>query len=205
MTTKKADGNSPIFTPMLTEKIKACTLSTHQALEKQLVQKIRVLKDMDDYRALLQVFYRYFGGLEALIAPFITTAELPDYQQRRKAEHIAADLRQLGATLPAIAGAAELPLINTTAGALGALYVMEGSTLGGQIIVKMLRKQLGAEMFFPASFFNGYGPQTAQRWAGFQTALNDYSSAERDELLIAAANQTFQKFSEQFQAEQQAR
>lgn len=92
---------------------------------------MREMKSIDDYVLLLQSFYSYFGGLEKLINRHIRLHILPDYQQRRKADLVAADLSTLGAKVPLMASEDCLPKIANTAEALGALYVMEGSTLGG--------------------------------------------------------------------------
>lgn len=43
---------------------------------------------------------------------------------------------------------------------LGALYVMEGSTIGDKIISKMIEQQLKTE-FMAFTFFMGYGDQSA--------------------------------------------
>ena len=80
--------------------------------------------------------------------------------QAARQKLIAEDLRVLGAPLPTIADQAYLPSIPGTAEAIGALYVMEGSTLGGQIIKKMIAKQLGTAEDHATSFFNGYGEAT---------------------------------------------
>ena len=170
-------------------------MPAHQELEKKLVATMRNMQCVEDYARLLQLFYRYFGGLERLIEKFIDEATLPDYDMRRKAALIGLDLETLNAPLPATAALNELPVIKNTQEALGALYVMEGSTLGGQVIKGMLARQLNIDDDFATLFFNGYGTNTGQMWQSFKQALDRYGSPENDRLIIDAANQTFQKFS----------
>jgi heme oxygenase len=181
----------------LSQLLKEKTLIHHQELEKKLVGKMREMKSVYDYISLLRLFYGYIGGLEKAITPYITDKVLPDHLDRRKTILISSDLHTLNTKNPALAGGHDLPQINNTADALGALYVMEGSTLGGQIIVKMLSKQLGIDESYAMSYFSGYGEDTHKMWTVFKEAL-DRSGSSENEAIINSANQTFQMFSRWF-------
>ena len=181
---------------MLSETLKQFTLPAHQELEKKMIVEMRGMRSLDDYARLLQLFYSYFGGLERLVDSLVDEKVLPDYPARRKTAAIAADLHILNATIPAISD--HLPEITNPAEALGALYVMEGSTLGGQHIKKIVAKQLDIEGDCATSFFGGYGENTASMWESFKQALDNYSSPAYDPLIIESANQTFQTFSRLF-------
>lgn len=63
------------------------------------------------------------------------------------------------------------PEIHDRASWLGYLYVKQGSTLGGQVISKRLRRQLGLEAGRDQRFFHGYGEQTGERWKAFLAYL----------------------------------
>ena len=93
--------------------------------------------------------------------------------------------------MPAKAALHFLPEISGHAAALGAMYVIEGSTLGGQIICNMLKKQLKIEDGL--SFFSGYGEQTIPMWKRFQAVL-DLPGSQQGDKIIEAANDTFGKF-----------
>ena len=180
---------------MLTEKLKVSTRHNHQQLEKQLVQRMKAIHTLPEYVALLQLFYTYFGALEKRIDLYITPAYLPDYHQRRKAAALAQDITDLGSELAPEAGADHLPAIHNRLQAFGALYVIEGSTLGGQIISKMMEKQLPLPTGRGLLFFKGYGEHSGAMWAAFTTALNaQVHIAAEEETVIAAANQTFFHF-----------
>jgi len=114
------------------------------------------MQTTEDYISLLQVFYSFFGALEDRINVYIGSAELPDHLQRRKSEALAIDIRTLGGILPQKAALSDIPEIDDHLQAFGALYVMEGSTLGGQIISQMIAKQLGIQDK-GISFFQNYG------------------------------------------------
>ncbi|MDN3547836.1 biliverdin-producing heme oxygenase [Mucilaginibacter aquaedulcis] len=144
---------------------------------------------------LLSLFYSYFGGLEQLINNHLSMDSVPDYTRRRKTRAIADDISALGGKLPALAPADYLPQIISHGQALGALYVIEGSTLGGKIISRMVGQQLGLSEGL--TFFQGYGEDTMAMWQRFQAVLDQRENLPGTEL-IDAANQTFLKFSEWF-------
>lgn len=180
---------------MLTDTIKEATLTQHQQLEKVLVAKMKAIRSIDGYVDLLKTFYGYFGGLEQKINTYINNSHLPDHDQRRKTAAMADDIKALGGDTPAMASRNDLPVINNPLQAFGALYVIEGSTLGGSIISKMMQQHLPFDGQNGLSFFNGYGEQTHQMWAGFKTALNAVVKTQDDEaVVLQAANDTFAGF-----------
>ncbi len=121
---------------MFSEKLKEETKTNHQRLEHLLIPKIKSIKTTDDYLWLLRVFYSYFGALENEINKAVDQRLLPDQAHRRKADLIAQDIRKLGGEVPELADKALIPRISDHNQALAALYVIEGSALGGQIISK---------------------------------------------------------------------
>lgn len=149
-----------------------------------------------DYVQLLKAFYGFFSPVEEAVAPFITKAVLPDWQQRRKANLIVADLAALQHGEEILPVATQLPCIQNLPQAMGALYVMEGSTLGGRGIAKMLLKNNAALLEARhLQFFNGYGAATGAMWTTFVNVLNAFSWTEAEiEEMVAAANQTFYFF-----------
>lgn len=87
----------------------------------------------------------------------------------------------------------QIPYIHDHGSAFGALYVLEGSTLGGLIIKKMISEKLGSEEGM--SFFEGYGKKTAERWKVFTHILNqidtDHNTAD---IVVKTAASTFMLF-----------
>lgn len=178
---------------MLADIIKEKTAGHHQGLEKKIVLKLKNLNSREDYLQILQLFYGYFGGLEDRINTYINTKTLPDYNERRKTEAIADDIHALGGQPVQKAVNGSLPEIVNPLQAMGALYVIEGSTLGGSIISKMVSSKLGLDNGL--TFFNGYGANTPQMWETFRHELNRQGTAEADQhAIIDSANNTFLKF-----------
>ncbi len=76
---------------------------------------------------------------------------------------------------------------------LGGLYVMEGSTLGGQYIARHVEATLALTPGCGDSFFRGYGDETGRMWREVKetlTALPDFET----EGVILAAKRLFQDF-----------
>jgi heme oxygenase len=182
---------------MLTERLKEQTKTNHQLLEKKLVGKMRTMRSTNDYADLLSLFYKYFGGLEKAIVKHLDQSLIPDYPARRKASALAADLTEMGAMVPPLARISELPAIHNHQQALGALYVIEGSTLGGKIISKMISHQIPSTDGHGLTFFNSYGDDTLAMWERFKVILDDPKNLPGDDI-IEAANETFLKFSHYF-------
>jgi heme oxygenase len=180
---------------MLADQLKKDTLTNHQQLEKLLIGRMKAIRSIADYTNLLQLFYTYFGGLELVINQYINQADLPDYELRRKTEALAQDIKDLGGQPQPLADKQALPNIQNSLQAYAALYVIEGSTLGGKIISKMMAQQLGVNNSKGFSFFNGYGENTENMWETFKNALNAKAKTVGEENdIIITANQTFTMF-----------
>jgi len=184
-----------LITINLLEQLKSETLSNHQELEKNLILKLKGMRTLEDYIHILQIFYAYFGALEDQINEHIGTDQLSDYAERRKTLSIKNDILALNGVVPEKAAAADLPVIQNVLQAFGALYVIEGSTLGGQVISKMIAKQLPLTNGEGISFFTSYGEETMAMWNSFKLVLESHANnMEQADVITESANETFQKF-----------
>ena len=180
---------------MLSTKIKEATKTAHQELEKKVVLKLKAIRNNGDYADLLKHFYAYFSAVEKTILPYITSELLPDHASRRNSSYLKNDIEELGASVEGLPPVTA-PEIRNALEALGAMYVMEGSIMGGPIIVGILAKY---GINSGVSFFSGYGENTGKMWSGFTGVMNAQPSDEADEYLaINAANETFSRFSDVF-------
>ncbi len=183
---------------MLSEELKLNTKEQHQLLEKKMVEEMKSITTLQDYAHLLSLFYSFFGGLELAIDKYINTTILPDYALRRKSAALANDLVELCKPLPVLALKSDLPEIRDHLQSIGALYVMEGSTLGGKVIAKMMLKQLNLTEMKGVTFFTGYGEQTMRMWQTFKQTIDIPLSASEIEIITKSANDTFLQFSNWF-------
>lgn len=180
----------------ISEVIKAATAESHQKLEKLVVSQIHALRTRQDYIRLLGFFYNYFGSVELLIREQITPEFLPDIDERRRIKLLSRDLLSLKAELPPGTESTLLPMIQNRYRAFGALYVVEGSSLGGIHIASMIRKQL-PQFSAACLYFEGYGEQTVNMWKQFKIILDNLSGDEDSvDEIISGAEETFLKFAE---------
>lgn len=182
---------------LLADLLKQETKVNHQQLEKILVKQMRLISNQPEYVKLLQLFYSYFGALEEKINQFILPHQMEEEHQfqRRKTTKIAEDIVASGGTVNNKCADGDLPKIKDHLQAFGALYVIEGSTLGGRVIAKMMQRQMDTNTLEGFTFFHGYGDETESRWARFRELLNAQpDNAEDKEVVIRAADETFEKF-----------
>lgn len=180
----------------IAQTLKAATTESHEALEAMVLPRLQAITSPQDYARLLKDFYGYFKPVEDAVAPFITRTILPDWAQRRKAHAILNDLAALQQPFDHLPLATALPSVNNLPQAMGALYVMEGSTLGGRGITKMLLKKEDVLLTIDhLQFFNGYGEATGPMWMAFVNVLNSFPFSD-DEVaqLTESANSTFNHF-----------
>lgn len=146
-------------------------------------------KTTEAYARLLKGMYGFYQPMEERIAPFLPLMNFPQPVSNR-AHHILTDLQALGAN-GIIPLSTDLPVLNDPLEALGALYVLEGSSLGGRIIARMLRKEaaLPANAF---QFFEGHQENTGAHWQAFVRRLNQLAVTPSEIATVsAAANITF--------------
>lgn len=166
------------------------TAPAHAKTEKVLAPKLSSIRSYEDYSSILKMFYGFFYPLEKIIRYYVTEDILTDIKERRNSLFIVSDLKAIGHSHEEIQVCKELPEINCSLEALGSLYVLEGSTLGGSMICKLLKKN--SLVSFDESnlhFFSGYKENTGSKWMGFLSVIDQYG--EDANLIVAAAYQTF--------------
>jgi heme oxygenase len=147
------------------DALRRATAAEHDRLEAEVDIKAAIADPLR-MRALLGRFWGFHAvwqpAVERLIAdPHFTTP-------RRKLPALEADLVALGLSPGTIAGlprCADAAPTGGHAGAMGSLYVLEGSTLGGQVITRMLR---AAGWERPLAYFDPYGDEVGAFWRAFR-------------------------------------
>jgi heme oxygenase len=141
----------------------------------------------------------FYLPLEGCLATFDWSAAGIDFGLRRKAPLIEEDLRALGIHRPRLEAAPPLARQNLDF-ALGCLYVLEGATLGGQIISRHLAT-LGIGPANGGLFFHGYGAKTGEMWKSFQLSATRYCATEEQIVeAVSGAQSTFERFSDSMRA-----
>ena len=176
------------------ERLKHETSQAHLYTEKLLLKKLQAIHSVDDYQHILKIFYGFFKPVEGAISNYLNSTILPDYHLRGFADRIMHDLLALGDQVPT-AISAVLPHVDNVREACGAMYVMEGSTLGGQVIARILREKENIAIADESlTFFRGHGDRTVPMCRTFQAFLNDTFKTETQlEEVTGSATETFEK------------
>ena len=185
----------PLTLPSVAEILKVQTVWEHQQAEEMIRPQLSSLKQIHDYAALLKTFYGFYSPVEQLISNFVSEELLPDISDRRNSKLILRDLAALGISGDSIPLCSRLPEIDSPTAAMGAMYVLEGSTLGGQMIARMLQNNPLLNLVpGQLNFFLGYKKETGPKWKSFQAALNLLDG--ETETLVSTARQTFSLFTQ---------
>jgi heme oxygenase len=146
------------------------------------------------YRALLRRFFGYYDPLERQIEAALNWSALGfDWQRRRKAPLLQRDLCWAGDSPEVVArlpGCHALPDVSGLPKALGCLYVLEGATLGGQVVTRYLTGVPSLENVTWFSFFSSYGAEVGSMWREFGEFLTVQALGE-DKAIIRSACETF--------------
>ncbi|MDT0276343.1 biliverdin-producing heme oxygenase [Blastococcus goldschmidtiae] len=129
------------------------------------------------------------AGLDEWAVRCPADAERVDWPRRRRASLFAADLRGLGSR--ASDRFPLLPPVPGTDEALGRMYVLEGSTLGGVFIDRHLAG-LPELAGVPIRAFSPYGSETGAMWAAFRRVTRARVAEGGDAgAMLGAARTTF--------------
>jgi heme oxygenase (biliverdin-IX-beta and delta-forming) len=179
------------------QRLKEATGIAHRGLEARLPLLDKGLT-VTQYRLLLRSFYGFYVPLESAMEACPIPALRADLACRRKSWWLLNDLLSLGESHQAIGILPlchEIPPITCQADLLGALYVVEGATLGGQIILKSLRRSLGRQADQQVRFFTSYGAQVPQMWAAFLRIIEAGAYDEvQEQMIMQSACRTFTAF-----------
>lgn len=192
-------------TDIFLKKLRAATAPMHTALEGNPVSASLMSAGLDlaAYTRYLTLMGEVISFTEKAIYPAVRDV-VPDIDQRRKLEHIHTDLaavRYNAGSEPVLFHPDETEF--SVAFAMGYMYVIEGSTLGGRVILKHVQQTLHLDEEHGASFFAGYGPETGAKWKNFLSNLTNYAeqSGNGDEI-IKGAQHAFAAIDRYFAASQ---
>lgn len=178
------------------QKLRAATAEKHKAAEAvSFSGKIMSgTLSCNEYTVLVKGNYIVHRLLEEKLRGVIPAHHPIDLPAREKLPLLIRDLEDLGIDhekLDIEFAAAYLPAITSLPAAVGCLYVLEGSTLGGNVIYKALKKS-PATSSFPMNYYCCYGAQTGAMWKAFTDQINAMQISEHDEAeIITNAKQTF--------------
>jgi heme oxygenase (biliverdin-IX-beta and delta-forming) len=176
----------------LLERLRDETRAEHRSIERTLADLTSSSLTHERYCFRLGQFYGFYRPLETRLARVLQN-EPVDFPGRMKTHLLRADLKDLGcrpADLLPVCG--RLPALDGATAGFGCLYVLEGSTLGGQVISRHVQARLGVTCERGGRFFAGYGPATGAMWRALRAVLVEHATrSDRADAVIDAARSTF--------------
>jgi len=115
---------------------------------------------------------------------------LPWLKERKRAHLIRQDLADLVRSVKQ-PPRPNLPRFENQAELLGALYVIEGSRLGGQFIARHVEAVLSLGHGRGSRYFRGFGDETTSKWAELTHFLETEVSDQETEAAIRGAKRMF--------------
>jgi heme oxygenase len=170
-------------------ELRAATGGQHAELEKAVAIEDR-FRSPEAYRELLEIFYGFVRPIESLLSAHDWAGVGLNFLERAKSSLLEKDLKVAGSAAVMVEKCESMPDVSTIDRAFGALYVMEGSTLGGQQISRMARQaKISPDAL---TYFRSYGERVGEMWKSFGEALNRFAESRGDASeIIHGAQDTF--------------
>jgi heme oxygenase len=180
----------------LSEKLKTATKAEHDKLDKLSSMK-RVTSDevnLADYKNYLKAFYLIHSRIEDDV--YEGCSEYIDgINSNRRMSHLINDLNKLNIDFETVVPESENQFELNNLELLGALYVIEGSRLGGKYISNHLSSQLDLDN----SELKFLSAAPSMKWSVIISFLNKQPDDYHHEI-IAGAKYTFQYFYDELTA-----
>ena len=174
--------------------LRSATAHLHEETE-HVVDIATRTQNLDAYRDLVAGLLGLHEPMEAHLVRLPWPEAGLDLAPRRKSALLRADLRALGVDPDTVPRCDDLPAADTLAAGFGCLYVLEGSTLGGQLIARDVEATLGLGPDDGAGFYASYGADIGRMWRAFCRALDAYVvTPEQLAEATRAAEATFATF-----------
>lgn len=175
---------------MLLDELRERTRACHEKLERG-IDLDRRIANLDSYRQFLERWYGWYLPWEQMAAsqPYPEIVEF--MRPRWKTPMLQSDLEVLSSGKLERLPEAGVFVPKSEAEWIGAIYVLEGSTLGGQIISRRIEERLPLSHGRGYSFFRSYGERVGSMWNEFRQFAHKTVSSDKSETTVAAADRTF--------------
>jgi heme oxygenase len=185
------------------DELRLTTRAEHERLEH--VLRLDAAMSLQRYGAILCGFDAFLRVWEPRIHAALPARLQPWFRTRRRGGFASADvewLRDVGriAPVPMNARLATTLPLGDLAEAMGSLYVIESLAPDGRAIAPRLKQTLNLAQGRGASYFHGFGGETAAMWANFRVlgALEIGDSPSNARRACLSAQRTFAALLELF-------
>ncbi|WP_051197540.1 biliverdin-producing heme oxygenase [Flavobacterium soli] len=187
----KADTSASVI---FLENLKNKTSVSHKNLESLPISRSIVDPKItiEQYGLYLSLMYDVVKNLEDTIYPIVSNA-IPDLEERKKSHLLLNDLKSTPIEKTTHHFPFEDAIKISMPFAMGMVYVVEGSTLGGRFILKNVQEAFDFNEDKGASYFAGYGNKTGSSWKKFLNSLTEFEAkTNSEEEIIAGATYAFE-------------
>lgn len=168
--------------------LRAATAALHEEVDERFSGPFDT--DREAYTAFLLALARSVRPLEAALEAGGVERFLPDWNKRRRSGALERDLDILAVAVPA---PTPVPVTRDEARLFGRLYVLEGSRLGGKLLVKRALANMDPTVRAATNYL-GHGAG-ADFWRGFLERLEGSAAvAASPERTLLGAREAFELF-----------
>lgn len=173
------------------QELKTATHAHHLEAEA-LVARFEWDRTEAGYSAYLLAMWGFHSAIEPVLEQACRRYAL-DLEPRRFEKTVALerDLEALSMDVGRAPRCGRLPALDTLPRVVGALYVLEGSTLGGQYVLRQVKRTLPATADRAGAFLTVYGADTGPMWRSFRAWVEAQATAAASGEILAGACDTF--------------
>jgi heme oxygenase len=168
--------------PVVSQLLRALreeTAPLHRRLDQHRLLRRLLARDLTraEYVEVLAKLYGFYLPLERQLAAQPGWSELAiDLGERLRTPLLAVDLEALGVDRTRLPLARKIPCIEGLAEAVGCFYVLEGASLGGEVIARQVQRSLGLDQGTGLAFFIGHGERVGAMWAEARRAIGAFEA-----------------------------
>jgi heme oxygenase len=158
------------------QRLKTLTHPFHDELEATELAKslANATIELDDYANYLHKMHQLHNEIEKKLQSFKEFSHYSiDTSKRSRSDFLKKDLKSLNANNKEVSSF-NLEIEWSFPVAIGVMYVLEGSTMGGQILKERLKKLPVENAHTITNYFDGYGAQTMKLWQEYSLFLEKY-------------------------------
>jgi len=184
-----AGGRDGVTAVGLRHRLRTATADAHARLDEQV--RALDLRRLPDYRRFLEASAAALLPLEGSLIEAGVARIFPDWALRSRRHAILHDLARVGGVARPLA----VPWRLHFDGVLGTMYVLEGSRLGAQVLLRSIARSSDAVVTQATAYLrHGAGRHL---WQSFLALLERHAETLRDDAgAVSAARRTFDLFAE---------
>lgn len=188
---------------MISQELKVSTSEKHRLLENLPLNRHLMSRNvrLEDYAQILDLLYAIHLHLEKKIYFSLSSDVISQLEFNSHSTALLKDLKELGIEEPKTTDRSWPESISNPSQALGCCYVLQGSLLGGIVIMRHLEKTFSEHIVScPFHYYGQWADSPSFRWKNFTENLNkiSYQSLFNRDDIIHGGRLTFDVFIDTF-------